>query len=581
MADPFAAEPITIVRLSQRRCGLTFAQAPCSAEPGSPCYNTFSTCPVQQDYVEDRPLYLYFGIPGQGVPSDDLLILPLLATPPSTSPARVNISGADRRINPLGVRAAATITFLDMPHSDFLVDPYLNQRAVDPLTVGTFWGRWFARNTFSRSGMDVSIFQGFAGQSLSEMVHRIYVSESIDFSSRNSVTMRVLDILSKTAEENALIPPVSPGELFEPIDDDPASLSLKVHRANLTDYPPAGSLRVNDEIMTYSGISEADSVLTFDLIARAADRTEIAAHEVEDRVQECFRLTDERPDLGLAAIYEFTTVNPAHLPLSDWAAEANQFLTAYRLDMLLTSPTPVEDILGEVLEQIQAFQVWDDVAHEILFKAVRPLTKTPRRLTEKNHLVTNSVSVRDFPERRVSRVYVYFAPRSPIASRTDEDNYRRVQANLDLPKEDPKAYGEPAIRRIFARFTTSAAVAFETASRILTRYAFGSREISFSVSDKDNDIQIGEVIEVEARQVQKVDGTLEPRLWIVTSREYDHTSRQVHFIAEDATLSGRIFFIAEDTVVDWIGDGTDAEGVAWISDNQGFLPDGATGFLIQ
>lgn len=577
---PFSAEPITIVRIAQPRCGLTFGQAPCTAT-GTPCYNTYSTCPVQQDYVEGAPLYLYFGIPGQGKPADDLYILPLLAAPPSTSPAQINVSGADRRMNPLGIRAAASITFLDMPHTDRLVDPYLDQRATDPLTVGTFWGRWFARNTFARTGMEVSIFQGFADQALADMVHLLYFGDSIDFSSRNTVTLHVLDVLSKTSDEKALIPPVSPGEVFEALDDNPASLALKVHRATAADYPASGTLRINDEVMTYSGVSEADGVLTFTLTARATDSTEIAAHEAEDRVQECFRLTDAPVDQGLAAVYGYTTIDPALLPVADWTAEAEVFLTAYSLTGLLTSPEPVEEVLGEILEQVQAFQWWDEVAHEVRFKAVRPLTTTPRRLTEKTHLLAGSVSVRDFPDRRVSRVYFYFAPRTPVAARTDEDNYRRIQGNLDLPKEDAKAFGEPAIRRIFARFTRSSAVASETTSRILARYNLGARELSFAVSDKDADIEIGEVIEVAPRQVQATDGTPEWRLWIVKSRHYDHPARQVRYVAEDATLTGRLFFIAPDTVGDWVGDGSDPEGNAWISGANGLLPDGSPGFLIQ
>ena len=198
-SKPFHAEPIVIVRIEQPFCALAHGVAPCTAT-GAPCYNTFSTCDDKVNFTDGPTLDLYFGIPGQGRPRDEIMILPFLGGWPETSPARVNVSGADRRVNPLGLRATAKIPFRDAPHSDLLVDPYRGSRAGDPMKRGTFWSKWLARNLFGKSGMQVSIFEGFAGDALADMTHRLYICDAVDFSGEEVVVMKCRDILAKAAD---------------------------------------------------------------------------------------------------------------------------------------------------------------------------------------------------------------------------------------------------------------------------------------------------------------------------------------------------------------------------------------------
>lgn len=576
---PFSAEPIVIVRIEQPRCALAHGVAPCQAS-GGPCFNTYSTCGDQVNYTAGPTLDLYFGIPTQGKPSDEIMILPLLAAPPSTSPARVNVSGADRRINPLGIRAAATITFRDAPHTDFLTDPYLSARSYDPMSQGTFWSKWLARNKFGKAGMRVSIFEGFAGDALADMVHRVYLCDAIDFTGAETVQMQCRDVLSKAADEKAQCPPVSPGELA--LDLDASALTFKIAYAVLGDYPESGTLRIGDECLTYSAIAEDGAgLLDVTVTARGTDGTTAEEHEAEDRVQECFRFDGHTVDEGLAALYGFTTISSDYLPLTDWAAEASAFLSAYRLDGLVTEPTAVVDLVGEVLEQSQAFQWWDEVRKEIRFLAVKPLVAEPVTLDEDRHLVAGTVKIREFPDRRVSRVYVYFDPTDPTESLSEEDNYRRVQGSLDLPLEDEKAFGDKAIRKIFARFINSGAVALETTSRILARYKHGSREVSFAVSDKDGAHNVGDVVKLRYHRLQTTTGAPEVGLWIITSRDPRPSERRVYYTAEDATLAGQLLGISDETVGDYVGDGSDPFGVAWISDATGLLPNGDPGNTIQ
>nr|WP_170540985.1 hypothetical protein [Ruegeria arenilitoris] len=575
---PFSAEPITIVRLSQPRCANVFGSLPCTAS-GASCFNTRPTCADPENYIAGGPLYLYFGAQGAGKPSDEILILPMLVSV-STTAARVNVAGADRRVNPLGIRASASITFRDAPHSDLLVDPYRATRSYDPEAQGTFWSKWLKRNRFGKVGMVVSIFEGFAGQALSEMIRRDYICDTLEFSGEESVSMKCRDVLSKATDEKAQAPLLSPGELQS--DMDASQMVATVQYATLSDYDPSGWIRVGSEVMAYSSVAENGSgFLEFTLTERGAEGTKADEHKFEDRVQQCLRFDDLTVDQALEILYrDFTTIPAAYTPFADWAAEAALYLSAYRLTGIVTKPTAVVDLVGEILEQCQSIQWWDEAAREIKFLAVKPLTEQPRLLTEEDHILPG-FAIRDFTDRRVSQVWFHFDQIDPTKGEKDEQNFRRVQDTRDPLMEAPEVFGDPAIRKVFARFIRSQAVAQEAAGRILSRYKEGAREISFAVSDKDGDIQVGEVIKVRHSRIQNATGAPEIRLWIITSRKPEHGRRRVLYTAEDATLAGELLAIADNGVGDYVGDGSDPFGVGWISDQNGLLPDGSPGMTIQ
>lgn len=576
-ASNLTAEPIVIVRLEQPRCILSHGLAPCTAL-GTPCYNTFSTCEDRPNYTEGATLDLYFGLPGQPKPTDDIQVLPFLADAPETTAARVNISGADRRVNPLGIRASATIRFYDSAHDDQRVDPYRDVRGGDPEKLGTFWSKWYARNTFGRSRMRVSIFEGFAGDALADMVHRLYFADKFDMSGEGRVTLTCKDVFAQAADAKA--PRPSPGELH--IDLNQTDMSLRLARATLADYPASGTLRINNECMTYSAVAEAsDGFLDVTLTARGTDGTEASDHEAEDPVQECLRLENLTPDAALLALYAFTPVSLDYLPSSDWLAEAAQHQGAYRLDGLVTEPTDVDRLIGRVLETVQGVHWWDDENKQARYLAIKPLSDVPRLLTEDENLIAGTVRLRDFPERRVSRVYVYHTPRDATEDVEERSNYSRVTASIDPDAEASLAYGEPALREIFAPYLRVEPVAFEGATRILRRYREGVRELQFAVPDRDGSLQVGDMIRVRHHRVQKTDGTLDLRLWMITSRKPVRSDRRVIYTAEDAVLAGQVTLIAEDSVGNYIGDGSDPAGVGWISDDNGLLPNGDPGFTIE
>lgn len=574
-------KPVKIVRIDQPACGHVFGSAPCAAI-GEACYQTRASCRDASNYAQSAAseFALYFGEDGARGPADVPYVLPFLVSV-STSPTKINLSGADRNANPLGVRARATIQFRDVPHSDRLVDPYLATRSYEPLSRGTFWSKWNARNRYGKAGAKVTIYFGYEGQLLSEMRSQVFFAEALDLNGSDKVTLKCRDILVKASDEKAQIPALSPGELHA--DINATQKSIEVAGAVLDDYSPSGTIRINSECMKYSARSlNGNGRLNFTITSRGTDSTTAKAHNAEDQVQECYRFESVAVDQAINDILSgFTTIDPALLDLTGWADEAASYLTSYSLQGVITRPTAVKAILGEICEQTQVFLWWDVFLQKVRLRAVRAITSPPPVLSEGSHLLGGSVALKEKPLERVSRVWMYFDQQNPTEGLTKEENYRRVQGSLDLSQEAPEMYGDPAIRRIFARFIRSRAVALQTTGRILTRYRDVPVELSFAVDAKDRGIDIGDIVLIDHYKVQDVSGDYERRPWIITSAHEDVPGERARFTAEDASLAGRIVVIMADGSPDYQGDRTDQFDGAWIGDNSGRLSDGQPCAKIQ
>lgn len=115
-------------------CLNTFGVAPCTAT-GTPCYNTLATCKDRPNYRRGTKTWR-FALRGQAAPPGE-----------AWRPYVDSVSIAATEIKPangLALRSQTTVTLVDEPDSDVEADPYRAARGTP--VVGTFWGRWVARN---------------------------------------------------------------------------------------------------------------------------------------------------------------------------------------------------------------------------------------------------------------------------------------------------------------------------------------------------------------------------------------------------------------------------------------------------
>lgn len=582
-------EPLQIIEIEQPLCSLEYGVSPCTAAIGvtgdRKCFNTSKTCQDTANYDPSTTLTLRFAKPQQTIPSD-IFVIPSVASA-STSPTEINVVGGDNSKGPLGVRAKLTVTFQDHPYSDNLVDKYRTERGYIATDRGTFWSKWLARNPYYNQYV-IRVKDGYVGQTLAEMNTRTYFIEAIngpDASGR--VTLEAKDVLKLADNDKAQAPAASPGELMIDYAEGASISTLRVTRADATDYPAPGTVRINDEVMTYTGVSTISSTeINLTGVTRATDGTDPEDHDAGDRVQLCLRYTEQRPDViaeDLLTNYGF--VPASFIPTADWDAEASIWLEQFRLTTLITEPVGVNDLLGEITEQALFYIWWDERDQEVKLKALRPVyTDTVFDVNDTNNILKGTVALRARPKERVSQVWTFFQQRNPTEKLDEEKNYRRIRIRIDGDAESSLQYGEPRIKKIYSRWIQSDALAVQTNAKLLARFRDTPEYFSFRLDAKDRNIWTADIINSTVDSVVDDTGSPEPRRWQIVSAEEIQPGEVVQYKAQffEYQETARFSYIMENDAPIY-ADATEEERTVgcFMSTDEGLMPNGDPGYLLQ
>lgn len=573
-ATDFAREPLQVVEIVQPLCSRDFGVAPCLAT-GDKCWKTDATCKyitaldltqeVLMRFVApaaNRALSSGFQ-PGTAIPA-------LMSV--DTSPTVLNVGAGNDDIQPLGLRAVAEVQIKDFPYNDVGFDPYLSTRAYDPMTRGSFWSKWLARNPY-HVGYVLRIYDGYFGDDLAAMIKREYVIEKID-ASRSQVRITAKDILRKVTDTNVTAPALSPGALSLNLTE--VATTFQAAGAVVANYPATGWLRINGEIMAYTGRALVGSNVEFTGVTRGQLGTTAAAHNQFDRVQRVVAYVNT-PAADI--IYDLLTtwggVPAAYIDKPAWDAEQTEWRELYKFTAYITDPVAVQKLLGEICQQALVNIWWDERVQEILYRAQRP-NFAPNTLTQEGQLVSDSVVIEEKPERRASQVYIYYNLRNPTLSLTDKANFANAERYLDVDKE--RQYGgEPAVREIFCRWVNTSVIARTLASAYLLRFRDVRRYISFDLTAKDiATCWTGDVLQV--RHFLRVDATGQELVqpWLITSAETVVQGHRYRFQGEDNESGGLLWEWVDDLearpvteIGCWVdADGTDGAGniipFAWV-----------------
>jgi hypothetical protein len=324
----------------------------------------------------------------------------------TTSPTRINPGGRTGRDKPLGRRSECAVTFIDHPHSDNLVDPYVSTRGYDPLTRSTFWAKFLKRNPY-HIGWNMRVREGYVGQALVDMQVRNYVVDKIEGpDSRGNVTLKGVDILRLADNDKAQCPALSRGKLLA--DISAAATSLTVTGGTLAEYTAysTNAVCIEKEVIRYTSVTtDANGDLSFTGCTRGQDGSTAEDHSAEDTVQACIEWSSVAPWLvAKNLLVDFGNVPTAWIPYTDWTTEAGTWLSGLVVSRLLTKPTGVTDLLGELQEQCLFYIWWDERAQQVKFRAVKPVSGTVPLITEDMNLVQNGTSIKVHPEYRASEV---------------------------------------------------------------------------------------------------------------------------------------------------------------------------------
>lgn len=570
-------EAIQIVEIQQPICSRVFGSSPCLATGtgDTKCYNTRATCQYVSAFDLATPLSLYFSkgkVADQGVAP---YVIPSLVSV-STSPTRINLAGSNPDAQGLGNRALCTISFMDHAHTDRLVDPYLSGRSWNPLdgSRGSFWSRWAVRNKY-RQNIVIKVYEGYAGQTLAEMTSRTYFMQSLQGpDSAGRVTIQGKDVLTRIEERKAQAPVASNGVLYTDLNS--TDTSFEVAGALVTEYATSGTLRINDEILTYTAVATSTNGIEFTGVTRGTDNTTAEEHSVDDTVQQCLRYVGADIDDVVAELLgDYGGIPSAYLDTASWASEVDDYLTLTKINGLVTEPTSVFELMSELQEQCLFYVWWDERDAKVKLKAVRGIDVEPQIYTDESHIISGSFSLTEKPRERASQAWVYFNQTDYTASKTSPQAYAAVSIVANLESETENLYGEPSIRKVFARFLATSALATNTASKIVSRYVDVPAQCTFRMDAKDRAVWVGDNIYISHYLDVDAFGARRIRQWTITSAEEKVPGEVVEYTAEDTTLYGRINYIMASGAADYPGYDSAPFKNCYIGDADGLLSDGA------
>jgi len=568
-------EPIAIIQIDQDFCKLEYGQAPCNAEVGvtgsQKCYNTRKTCQDGANYDRGE-ITLNFAIPNTSL-SREMNIFPFVAGY-NTAPTKLNPFTGSVNTSTLGERSVLTVDFKDTPHSDNLVDPYPESRNFNPLERGTFWGKWLARNYYQNR--EIRLLEGFVGDDLEDMQTRYYLIDAITVpNSTNRVKLTAKDPLKLVDKERAQIPKASTGVVLANFDS--VVNTFNVTRAQLADYESAGQVRIGEEILTYTSITDNTTFLTFNGVSRGQFGSVASGHQQNDSVQKVIYYQNKVLWEGVKEfLVDWAGVDTKYIDDTEWAAENARFLAQYTFTSVLSKPQSVFSVLNELTQQIPFYIFWDERNNKIRFEASRYYAGEFPLITE-DQIIADSFSTSTNPRDRISQVWVYHSPKD--WTKDELSNYTRLEVNANLEIESRDFFDEQKIRVIESNWIGSAQ-AIDLTNRLLRSNFDSPLYIKFSLDTKDNELWVGDVFDLKHRGIVDFTGDTEIFRYLTYSAKESIKNGIVEYeaIKVVALAVNKGFYTVDNAPL--YEDATDqekAEG-AWYAANDGLIIDDVQGY---
>lgn len=494
---------VSYIELDIPVCSLTYGVAPCTASVPTTgthkCFNSKASCQDRDHYAEDE-VTLRFAKPTAYLPRDIDCIPNLQEI--SFTPAAISLG------ENLGTRATLSVSFFDEPHSDTGegFDKYLADRDYDPFKQGTFWGKFRARQPFLR-GRSIRWITGLEGQDLAVMETRHFVVESFDGPTPDGkYTLVAKDVLKLVDGDRALAPAASTGFLITGISNVATSATLSPSGVGNAEYAASGYLAFGGkEIMSFTRSGDTLTLTARGQLGGGAAQ----AFNAQDRVQTVLRYVSvDAADIIYDLMVNYAGVPAGFITLTDWQTETATFLGRL-YSAVICEPTSVATLISELIQQAGLCIWWDDIAQKIRLQVLRGILTDAALFTPEN-TIENSLTVKEQPDKRISRVLTYFGQINPLKQLSDLDNYR--SSSLVIDEEAEEDYGGPVIKKILSRWIPGVGgrtVADRLGAILLSRYRDPPRRLTFDLSRyAGTDVSLGGGYRVSAHCFQDETGAL-------------------------------------------------------------------------
>lgn len=488
--------PCGLLVMTLDTCANVFGIAPCTAN-GEPCYNTWCTCKDQAHYLRTTRDYEFTTFAASP--------LPLVGPRPYLK--NVTFYAAEIKVDGKGSKGTLTgrVTFdlYDEPDGDVGIDPYLSSRAA-PFKA-SYWKRLLARNP-NYIKRTVRYFEGFVGLDRSLWQQR-WLGDIEEITLGNGVVqIKSVDQLKRL--DNINIPAKVD---IQTVNDVTAIQDEIVLTSLLGLTTPAGHIRIEDEVISYSGVDATQNKLTG--CTRGVGRTLAAAYYADTKVSLVLRLTGNPFDL----LQNFLT-DDAGIAAGDIDAAAFNAWKTFPVQepdfsAWLSESMKLADLFWELVDLLDA-QIWFSEDQKIT--CGRTVPNLPGRsyttLTDAENIVKGSLKVDLNAASRQSEIIVNW--HKTAVGRDDEtSSYGRVSVAIDGPSVGANGNGLIP-RTLYCRWIDLDALQEEVAVayieslgyRRLWRWADPQPLIDCEVELKDGGLMTGDYVRLSTAAIVEPSG---------------------------------------------------------------------------
>jgi hypothetical protein len=553
-------EPFQYIEVDVDYCSRVYGTAPCTAALGSlqpfKCFNTYNTCQDKPNF--DRVVKTIRYCNNRSNLPKGFNAHPVLKENGITAfTSSVNISGANPSLGAFGRRATVTVNLKDFVDDDIWFDKYQLERVsgaaqfsgigYNPKDKGTHFTKLKARWPFY-SGRQLRVVDAFIEEdgTLTVDKTRSFIITTVDGpDSDGSFTFNGKDILSLADDKKALCPVASRGKI------DADMLATGTPTVNLTpagigdaEYPASGWATIGSEVVSFTRVADA-----FTVTARALYGTVGSTHSVGDTVQVAKNIVDQRVD---DVIYDFL-VNFAKIPASyiplvtKWQPEINKWLNNLKIDTIITKPTGVGQLIGE-LADLGLSIWWDDVLQEIGLMSTHPVdADLIFPISDRNNI--KKIDQEDKDEDRITQVHFYSKQSNPTQDYKSKSNYDQINVLIDTDAEGANSYNETTVKEVFCRWLNNGADAIVRvlSLRLLKRLNTPPRMYTILLDYADDNIALTDVIELDSRISTDATGNLVKELLQVVRKTQKKSGHEVEITTQSFNYNGRYGQIMENT----------------------------------
>lgn len=559
--------PVALVILTMDYCSLTFGVGACTAT-GEKCFNTYPTCKLKSAYSKTTKDYKFTSA---DVPIPFALVRPYVRSVkllPTEIKEKYTVAGR------------VSCEMLDEPDGDVGIDPYVTGRTAFPNIPGTYWKKWLIRNS-NYKNRRIKVYEGWVGEAEGSYDLRWTGKlETVKYD-RGVVKIEAADLLKDLSK--TYIPPKMDCKLRQSLEVDTTSFYVST---GVTGLPASsGTIRIGDEIMTYSAYDSATGIITG--ATRAQYDTTAATASSGTKVQVCRVFVKDNPfDIMQEILSTDVGMEAGDIDSSAFATWRDYPDTDLDVGPCVVSePVKASDLYAELLAICNA-KSWQNEANKITVCrdiASIPLTRS-YSLSDADTLKHGSAKVDMNEKSRLTRVWLYW-DKTATGKTSDNESYRRLDVAIAAEAEGASSYGEIVDHKIYSRFLvasgqveeTVAAFARNICGRMMVRNIEASPVIVAEVELKDEEIKTGDFVNISTDELLSSLGEDTNYAYQVVKRDKADTKLTLSFlrastrkIAHVAPNAQADYTLATDAQREKYGFASDAAGLMSNYD-QGFF----------